>query len=233
VTALSMITITAFCISVTAGAYALSIVVRKRHSSPFTTPVLFSTVIVIAVLLATGISFEDYTPAKGIITFLLGPATIALALPLYKNRHVFFRNFFPALCGLLAGSLGTMIAAGLTARMFGFKPELVASISIKSATVPIAVQIAQIVHGAPALTAMFVVLTGMIGAAFGPWLMNCFRVAHPVSRGLALGTISHGQGTAEAATESELTGAVAGVAMGLGAICTSLAAPYLVPLLAG
>jgi len=63
--------------------------------------------------------------------------------------------------------------------------------------------------------------------------MNCFRVAHPVSRGLALGTISHGQGTAEAATESELTGAVAGVAMGLGAICTSLAAPYLVPLLAG
>jgi putative effector of murein hydrolase len=73
----------------------------------------------------------------------------------------------------------------------------------------------------------------MIGAAFGPWLMNCFRIAHPVSRGLALGTISHGQGTAEAATESEFTGAVAGVAMGLGAICTSLAAPYLVPLLAG
>jgi putative effector of murein hydrolase len=126
-----------------------------------------------------------------------------------------------------------MIAAGLTARMFGFTPELVASISIKSATVPIAVQIAKIVHGAPALTAMFVVLTGMIGAAFGPWLMNRFRIAHPVSRGLALGTISHGQGTAQAATEGELTGAVAGVAMGLGAICTSLAAPYLVPLLAG
>jgi putative effector of murein hydrolase len=120
-----------------------------------------------------------------------------------------------------------------SARTFGFTPELVASISIKSATVPIAVQIAKVVHGAPALAAMFVVLTGMIGAAFGPWLMNRFRIAHPVSRGLALGTISHGQGTAEAATESEFTGAVAGVAMGLGAICTSLAAPYLVPLLAG
>jgi putative effector of murein hydrolase len=145
--------------------------------------------IVVAILLATGISFEDYAPAKRIMTFLLGPATVALALPLYKNRQVFFRNFFPVLCGLLAGSLGTMIAAGLTARTFGFTSELVASISIKSATVPIAVQIAKIIHGAPAPTAMFVVLTGMIGAAFGPWLMNRFHIAHPVSRGLALGTI--------------------------------------------
>jgi putative effector of murein hydrolase len=105
--------------------------------------------IVVAILLATGISFEDYAPAKRIMTFLLGPATVALALPLYKNRQVFFRNFFPVLCGLLAGSLGTMIAAGLTARTFGFTSELVASISIKSATVPIAVQIAKIIHGAP------------------------------------------------------------------------------------
>jgi putative effector of murein hydrolase len=136
VTALSTTTVTAFGISVTVGAYALSLLVRKHHSSPLTTPVLFSTVTVIAILLATSVSFEDYAPAKRIMTFLLDPATVALALPLYKNRQVFFRNSFPALCGLLAGSLGTMIAAGLTARTFGFTPELVASISIKSATVP-------------------------------------------------------------------------------------------------
>jgi len=224
--------VTAFGICATSGAYALSLRARRYHASPFTTPVLFSTVIVIAILFATGLSFEDYGPAKRIITSLLGPATVALALPLYKNRQVFFRNLFPAACGVVAGSLGTMIIAGLIARGFALAPDLVEAIALKSATVPIAVEIANLVHANPALTALFVVITGMIGAAFGPWLLDRAGITNPLSRGLALGTISHGQGTAQAATEGEFAGAVAGVAMGLGAICTSLAAPYLLPLLA-
>ncbi|MGD9615352.1 MAG: LrgB family protein [Alphaproteobacteria bacterium] len=220
-----------FGIALTAGAYALSLVVRKRYSSPLTTPVLFGTVVVIVVLLLCGVSSADYAPAKHMITELLGPATVALALPLYKNRQVFVRNLLPAACGIVAGSLGTMITAGLVASAFAFAPEIAASLSIKSATVPIAVEIARTVHANLVLTALFVVITGMIGAAFGPWLMDRCRITHPVARGLALGTVSHGQGTAQAATEGEFTGAVAGVAMGLGAICTALAAPYVVPLL--
>jgi putative effector of murein hydrolase len=195
-----------------------------------TTPVLFSTIVIIAVLLSAGISFSDYKPARDLITTMLGPATVALAVPLYKNREAFLRHLVPAGVGLLVGSLGTMIAAALTARLFNFSPELVSSIAIKSATVPIAVEIAKIVHANPPLTALFVVTTGMIGASFGPWLMDRTGITRPVARGLALGTISHGQGTAQAATENELCGAVAGVAMGLGAMCTSLAAPWIVPL---
>lgn len=229
-TALPPPIVTVLAIALTIGAYALSLLARRRWPSPFTTPVLFSTAIVIAVLAASGVSFADYGPAKNIMTSLLGPATVALALPLYKNRRAFFGNLIPALCGLLAGSLGTMMAAGFLARISGFTPQLVASIAIKSTTVPIAVEIARIVHGNPAWTAIFVVLTGIFGASLGPCLMTRLRITHPVSRGLALGTISHGQGTAEAATEGELSGAVAAVAMGLGAICTSLAAPYVVPL---
>lgn len=230
-TATLTVAVGAFGVSLTVGAYALSLRARKYYASPLTTPVLFSTVIVIGVLLATGISFEDYGPAKRLITALLGPATVALALPLYRNRQVFFRNLLPAAFGLIAGSLGTMIVAALIARAFALAPDLVSSIAIKSATVPIAVEIARLLQANPALTAIFVVVTGMIGAAFGPWLLDRARITHPLSRGLALGTISHGQGTAQAVTESEFAGAIAGVAMGLGAICTSLAAPYLVPLL--
>jgi predicted murein hydrolase (TIGR00659 family) len=226
------VAVTGFGIALTAGAYSLSLLARQRYPSPLTTPVLFSTVIVIAVLLATGVSFADYRPAKNIMTFLLGPATVALAIPLYKNRQTFFKNLAPAGAGLLAGSLGTMIAAGLLARIFSFTPELISSIAIKSATVPIAVEVAKIIHGSPTLTAALVVITGMIGASFGPWLMDRLAITNPISRGLALGTISHGQGTAQAATENELSGAIAGVAMGLGALCTSLAAPWIVPLLA-
>jgi predicted murein hydrolase (TIGR00659 family) len=225
--------LTALAIAVTVGAYALSLTARRRYPSPLTTPVLFSTIIVIAVLLMAGVSFEDYRPAKEIMTFLLGPATVALAIPLYKNRRAFFSQLVPASLGLLAGSLGTMIVAGLSARILGFSPELLSSIAIKSTTVPIAVEIARIVHGNPTLTAIFVVITGMIGASFGPWLMDRLDITHPASRGLALGTISHGQGTAQAASESELSGAVAAVAMGLGAICTSLTAPWLIPLFLG
>jgi predicted murein hydrolase (TIGR00659 family) len=225
--------ITAFCISLTAGAYALSLRARTYYASPFTTPVLFSTAIVIAVLLAAGMSFEDYAPTKRVITSLLGPATVALALPLYKNRQVFYRNLLPATCGLIAGSLGTMITAALIARAFGLAPDLSSSMAIKSATVPIAVEIAKLIQANPALTAIFAVVTGMIGAAFGPWLLDRAHITNPLSRGLALGTISHGQGTAQAITENEFAGAVAGVAMGLGAICTSLTAPFVIPLLVG
>ena len=159
--AVSEAALTGFGIALTAGAYSLSLLARKRYPSPLTTPVLFSTAVVIAVLMATGISFADYQPAKNIMTFLLGPATVALAIPLYKNRQTFFRNLVPAGVGLLAGSLGTMIAAALRARAFKFTPELVSSIAIKSATVPIAVEIAKIVQGSPTLTAVLVVLTGM------------------------------------------------------------------------
>jgi predicted murein hydrolase (TIGR00659 family) len=222
-----------FFIALTAGAYALSLVARKEHSSPLTTPVLFSTVIVIAVLLVVGASYDDYEPAKDVITALLGPATVALALPLYENRHVFMRHLLPAACGLLAGSLGTMVTAGLLAQVLALSPEIASSLSIKSATVPVAVGIAKTIEADLTLTALFVVITGMLGAAFGPWLLDRARVDHAVARGLALGTISHGQGTAQAATEGEFTGAIAGVAMGLGAICTALAAPHLVPLLTG
>ena len=228
---LSPAVVAGFAIVLTIGAYALSLWARRRYPSPLTTPVLFSTVIIIAVLLITDLSFADYAPAKDIMTFLLGPATVALAIPLYKNRQAFFRNVVPAAFGLLAGSLGTMITAGFIARLFGYAPELVSSIAIKSVTVPIAVEIAKILHGDPIMTAAFVVITGMIGASFGPWLMDRLGITHPVSRGLALGTISHGQGTAQAASEGELSGAIAGVAMGLGAVCTALAAPWLVPFL--
>ncbi len=225
-------TLTAFGLAATVGAYAASIALRKRYVSPFTTPVLFSTLVVIGVLLATGVSFADYGPADHLITSFLGPATVALALPIFKNRHVFFKNLLPASCGRLAGSFGTMIVAGLLARDFAFSPRLVASISIKSATTPIAIEIAKVVHGIPAVTAIFVVATGVIGAALGPWLLDRCGIGNPLARGLALGTISHGIGTAQAASESELAGAIAGVAMGFGAVCTALAAPLIVPLLA-
>jgi putative effector of murein hydrolase len=223
--------VTWFSIAVTLGAYALSRVVARRYPSPFTTPVFFSTALIIAVLLSAGVRVGDYEPAKQVMVYLLGPATVSLAVPLYKNRRTLLTNTLPALAGLVVGSLATLATAVVVARLLGLPDVIRASISIKSVTAPIAIELAPIVQGSPTLTAVFVIATGMIGAMLGPSLMTVIGIHDPLARGLALGTISHGQGTAQAVVEGELQGAAAGIAMGCAAVFTSVVAPVLVPLL--
>ena len=223
--------VTVFALAVTLGAYALSRALARRYPSPLTTPVFFSTIVTIAVLIASGIPIADYAPTQRILALLLGPATVSLAVPLYKNRRTLLTNTLPALGGLIVGTLTTLGAAVALARLLGLPSVIRASISIKSVTAPIAVELAPIIHGSPSLTAAFVIATGMIGAMLGPWLMNVTGIHDPLARGLALGTISHGQGTAQAVIEGELQGAAAGIAMGLAAVLTSVVAPILVPLL--
>jgi putative effector of murein hydrolase len=222
---------TGFCIGVTLGAYLLSRRLARRYPSPLTTPVFFSATLIILILAQSGLRTADYEPAQRIMVFLLGPATVSLAVPLYKNRQTLLRNTLPALLGLGVGSLVTLGAALLLARILGLPEVIRASISIKSVTAPIAVELAPIIHGSQPLTVAFVIATGMIGTMLGPWLMTITGIHDPLSRGLALGTISHGQGTAQAVSEGELQGAAAGIAMGLAAIFTSCIAPVVVPML--
>lgn len=224
-----LVLVTLLSIAITVGSYILSKIAAKRYPSPLTTPVLFSTTIIIIFLLVFDINYDDYTIAKEIMTFLLGPATVALAVPLYKNRDMIKKHSIPALLGINVGTISTIISAVFLAKLFNLSSEVIASSSVKSVTVPVAVEVSLIIGGDPALTAAFVVATGIVGTALGPWLMDITRIHHPLSRGLSLGTISHGQGTAQAATEGELQGAIAGVAMGLAAIITAIIAPIIVP----
>ena len=218
-------------IGVTALVYALSRVVGKRYPSPLTSPVFFSTPLVIAVVLLSGMHLSDYRPAKDIIVSLLGPATVALAVPLYKNRQTLLGNLLPASLGLALGSLSTLVVAALVAKLFELPQVIRASVSIKSVTAPVAIELAPMVNGDSTLAAAFVIATGIIGAMLGPWLMDKTGIRAPLARGLALGTISHGQGTAQAVIEGEVQGAAAGIAMVLAAIIASFVAPILVPIL--
>lgn len=218
---------TLFCIAITVGAYAASRYAAVRYKSPFTTPVFLSTTLIVALLLASGIEFERYQPAKEVMVFLLGPATVALAVPIHRNRRVLLRYLLPAGAGIAAGSLSTVAAAFLLGLALQVDPVVLASLSVKSVTAPIAIELAAIIHGHPTLAAVFVILTGMLGTMFGPWLLTLARIEHPLARGLALGTVSHGQGTAQAVLEGELQGAIAGIAMGVAAVLTSIALPLL------
>jgi putative effector of murein hydrolase len=188
-------------------------------------------VIIIIFLMFSGISYHDYQLAKDIMTFLLGPATVALAVPLYKHREILFQNLIPAFAGLFAGSTTTVISAVLLAKMLKLANYILLSLSIKSITIPVAAEVAKIIGADSVLVAAIVMITGMIGAMFGPWFLHKCHVHHPFARGISMGTIAHGIGTAEAAREGELQGAVSGVAMGLAAIFTAIIIPFVMPFL--
>lgn len=214
----------------TVGAYLATRGIFLIYKHPLLNPVFLSTVIIITLMQVGGFTLEDYQPAKEAMTFLLGPATVALALPLYNNRRVLLRHALPVLSGVAAGSLATIAAALWAGRLLHLSDALLLSLGPKSVTVPIAVEITRLMGGEAPLTAAFVVATGMIGSILGPTTLSLLKVKNPVARGLALGTISHGQGTAVALMESETAGAMSGVALAIAAVFTALIAPYYLPL---
>ena len=214
----------------TVGAYLATRRIFMAYQHPLLNPVFLSTIAIIAALKAGSFTLADYQPAKEAMTFLLGPATVALALPLYNNRSVLRNHALPVLAGVIAGSLSTMAAALAAGRLLDLGNGVLLSLGPKSVTVPIAVEIARLSGGEATLTAAFVVATGMIGSIVGPGALSFLQVKNPVARGLALGTVSHGQGTAVALHESETAGAMSGVAMAIAAVFTALIAPYYLPL---
>ncbi len=216
-------------VALTMLAYQASRGVNVRFPSPLTNPIFLAVVGIMIVLAVPGLDYVPYRQGAEPLIALLGPATAALAIPLYKHRAIVIAYFLPALSGMLCGAMVTLVAAIFLAAGLGLAPILVRSIGIKSVTAPIAVELAPLIGGDPALTVALVVATGILGAMLGPWLLDRAGVRDPVARGLALGTVSTGIGTAQAAMEGEIQGAVAGVAMGAAAVFVSMVAPILIP----
>ena len=222
----------AFAVGLTVGVYALSRRAFTSYGWALLSPVFLSTLSIIAVLSLARIPFARYAPAEQLMTVLLGPAVVALALPLYRHRKTLLRLLPAALVGIATGSAVSLASAVAVARAAGLDRVIVLSIAPKSVTAPVAVEISRIVGGDEALTAAFVITTGVLGSMLGPWLLTRIRIADPVARGLAVGTAAHGQGTARMLQEGETQGALSGVAMALAAALVSIVAPFVIPWLA-
>jgi predicted murein hydrolase (TIGR00659 family) len=199
-----------------------------RH--PLANPVVIAAGLIVAVLLATGTPYEDYFEGAQFVHFLLGPATVALAVPLWRNRARVVDNLLPMCAALVAGSLtaiGTAVAVGWS---FGAPPPVIASLASKSVTAPIAMALTETIGGIPALAAVLVVLTGILGSVIVTPLMNALGIGDFAARGFAVGVASHGIGTARAFQVSEEAGTFAGIAMGLNGALTALVFLVLAPL---
>jgi predicted murein hydrolase (TIGR00659 family) len=205
---------------------------ERSGFNPLANPVLIAVLLLVALLAATRTPYKTYFEGAQFVHFLLGPATVALAVPLYEQRAQLRRLALPLAAGLVAGVLTAVLSAVAIAWLLGASRETLLSLAPKSVTTPIAMGIAEKIGGLPSLTAVLVILTGMTGAVIARPVLNLLRIRTPATRGFALGVASHGIGTARAFQVSEEAGAFAGLAMGLTALLTALVAPLLPALLA-
>ncbi|WP_343669730.1 LrgB family protein [Paraburkholderia heleia] len=219
-------------LTVTLVAYliAINIYARAKHN-PLANPVLIAVALVVAALKITDTPYRTYFEGAQFVHFLLGPATVALALPLYRQWDKLKRGALPLLGGLVAGSLTAIVSAVGVAKLFGASHQTIASLAPKSVTTPIAMAVADKIGGIPSLTAVLVISTGVFGAVTARWILNVIRVREAEVRGFAIGVASHGIGTARAFQVSEEMGAFSGLGMGLNGVFTAFVVPVLLPVL--
>lgn len=203
---------------------------RASNRQSWANPVLIAIILLALLLWATGTDYATYFEGAQFVHFMLGPATVALGLPLYDNLRRVRSAFWPMLAALLAGSGVAVISALAIARAFGIEGSVLASLAPKSTTAPVAIGIAERLGGQPTLTAAMVLLTGVFGAIIVTPLLNALRVTDWRARGFAIGVAAHGIGTARAFQVNQTAGAFSGIGMGLNAVLTAIIAPLVLTL---
>jgi predicted murein hydrolase (TIGR00659 family) len=217
-----------FGLTLTLAAYALGRWLHRRTGLALLQPVVVAIVVVAAVLLLADVDYADYLAGGDLVGFWLGPATVALALPLHHEWHLVRRSALPILTGVVAGALVSVVAAVLVTRWTGGSRLLELTMAPKAATTPVSIAVSAQVGGIPSLTAILTIVAGITGAVAGPWLLDRIRVRDLVARGLALGAVSHGVGTSRALHESRTEGAFSALSMALSALATSVLVPLVV-----
>lgn len=203
---------------------AYAVYARSRFH-PIANPVAIAVALLLLVLVPTGTPYQTYFDGAQFVHFLLGPATVALAIPLYLQLDKLRRNWFALLVSAFCGSAAAAASGMLVAAMLGASPEIVLSLAPKSVTTPIAMGVSEKIGGLPSLTAVLVILTGILGAAGARYLFDWMKIREHSVRGFALGVTSHGIGTARGFQVSDEMGAFSGLGMGLSGVLTALFLP--------
>ena len=204
-----------------------SSIYKRCRMNPFLNPVFLAVIVIVSILYLTNTSYEIYFEGAQFVHFLLGPATVALAIPLYRQFNRVKKSALAILVSIIAGSITAIASAMLIAWMLGAQLVSVISLAPKSVTAPVAMGISDQLGGLPSLTAVLVIVTGIIGAVLGPLVLDWLKIRDWAARGVAMGVSSHGIGTARAFQVSEVAGAFSGLAMGVNALATSIMLPII------
>ncbi|MEI3611189.1 LrgB family protein [Pseudogracilibacillus sp. SO30301A] len=207
-------------------AYLFAKWLYKRIYTPLLLPVAVATFVIIIFLIIFNISYDTYMIGGEWINAFLGPAVVALAFPLYQNREILKKLLAPLLVGSVVGSFIGVITGALLTKVLGFNEEMIYSITPKSVTTPVAMDISASLGGIDSLAAVFVMIAGISGAMFSTYVFNVSRLTNPVGRGVGLGSASHAVGTAKALENSQLEGSISTISMILSAVFVSVITPF-------
>lgn len=216
----------------TLGSFKLGIIVyEKCNKHTLLQPIIISYIIIMSVLFITGVSYEEYFKGVEIIHFFLGPATVALALPLYNNLKYIKSLFLPIMITLVIAGVFSILIAVLLLWVLDANMPTILSMTTKSITAPIAIITSEQIGAIPSLAVGFVIITGIIGALLGTFIFKVIKIKHDTSKGFALGVVSHGIGTARAIEISQKAAAFSALAMGLSGIFTAVFLPLIIQFL--
>ena len=221
-----------FLVALTLATYRLGCWVRDASGGhALAQPVLVAIVLTGAAVRLLDVDIATYARGTEVISFWLGAATVALAVPLHRQAARLKGVVVPMLVAIPLGAAASIVSVVLLARWTGAGEELVLTLSPKAATTPVSIALSETVGGIPSLTSVFAIAVGILGAVAGPAVLTLARITDRRSRGLAMGAVSHGVGASRALAEDETEGAFAGLAMGLTALATSLLLPLLLAVL--
>ena len=210
----------------TMGAYQIGLLCQKKWKSPLLNPIIIAVVLVVGVLLLTGIPNETYQKDMQILTWLLTPATVCLALPLYEQVKTLKKNLLAILAGVLAGTLTSLAFILLTCWAFGMDRTFIVSLLPKSITTAMGMVLSENADGIGSLTAAAIIVTGILGSLIGTMLCKLFKIKDPVAQGVAFGTASHVVGTSKATELGALQGAVSSLSLAIAGILTAVLFPF-------
>lgn len=217
-----------FGITITLFVYIISVYIYIKTKGPILNPILLSIVFIIAFLLIFNIDYSKYEIGGNYISFFLGPATVVLAVPLYKKIDLLKAHFLPILVGIFAGCTAGITSVILLCLAFGLNMDMIRSLVSKSVTTPIGVAITKSLHGIPSISIIAIIFTGIIGAIIAPSVLKICKITDPLSIGVSIGTSSHALGTTKAMEIGETEGAMSGLSVGLAGLITLFLAPFLI-----
>lgn len=209
-------------------AFEIGVTISKKWKYSFLNPLLIANILIVGFLLATGISLESYNVGGDYISVLLSPATVVLALPLYRQVSKLKSFWKPILAGIFAGSIASMACVIGVSKAIGLSDTLMLSLLPKSITIPMGSVVSEQIGGIPSITIISIVVTGITGAVAAPAICKFCRIKHKVAQGIAIGTASHALGTTKAMEMGEIQGAMSSLSIGVAGLFTAVTAPLIV-----
>ncbi|MBF4695320.1 LrgB family protein [Fusibacter ferrireducens] len=210
--------------------FQIGLMIKKKTQSDLANPLLIAMILIISFLLITHTPYNTYKIGGDMIHFFLSPLTVALGLMLYRQRHVIEKYFFSLIIGICSGIFASFFTLKILGDWFQLPQELIHSLYPKSITTPMAISLSEMIGGYPSITVIMVIITGITGAFFAPFMLKFFPFLNSIACGIGIGTSSHAIGTSKALEMGETEGALSGTAIGLCGILTVIIVPFLIKL---